>query len=249
MGVIITLLCVVFIFLVWDIRLRISYCLYGRRRYERFNRVQIQGARFVLAAAKSYAGFRLIVEDALGTRLPERFMILSNHQSLADIPILAYVFSQRSVGFVAKRELRRGFPAVSVTLRRGRHALISRRGDFTAARRQLVKLARYSRERVCPVVFPEGTRSRTGNVGTFHSAAVRTILDEQQMPIVSVAVDGGYRIADIRGLTTNLANCVYRVKLLSLYPLTGERSRIKDILKKSHEEISKQVEQWRETES
>ena len=249
MGVIVTLLCLIFIFLVWDLRLRISYCLYGRRQYERFNRVQIQGARYILVAAKTYAGFRLIVENALSKHLPERFMILSNHQSLADIPILSYVFSERIVGFVAKRELRRGLPAVSITLRKGKHALISRKGDFTAARRELVKLARYSEEGVCPVVFPEGTRSRSGEVGAFHSAAVRTILDEQQMPIVTVAVDGGHRIADIHGLTTGLAHCVYRVKLLSLYPLTNQRSQIKDILKSSHTEISKQVKQWREIES
>jgi 1-acyl-sn-glycerol-3-phosphate acyltransferase len=249
MGILVTLLCLVFIFLIWDIRLRISYCLYGRRLYQRFNRVQIQGARYVLAAAKLYAGFRLIVEDALGGRLPPQFMILSNHQSLADIPILAYVFSRNTVGFVAKRELRRGFPAVSIALRKGKHALINRRGDFSAARRELVKLARYSREGVCPVVFPEGTRSRTGRVGAFHSAAVRTILDETEMPIVSVAVDGGYRIAGIRGLTTNLRHCIYRVKLLSLYPVTRQRSKIKDILDNSHREIAKQVKQWRKIES
>jgi 1-acyl-sn-glycerol-3-phosphate acyltransferase len=249
MGVIVTLLCLVLIFLVWDLRLRISYCLYGKRRYERFNWVQIQGARLVLVAAKTYAGFRLIVEDTLSNRLPERFMILSNHQSLADIPILAYVFSKRIVGFVAKKELRRGFPAVSVALRKGKHALIRRRGDFSTARRELVKLARYSQEGVCPVVFPEGTRSRTGIVGAFHSAAVRTILEQQQMPIVTVAVDGGYRIAGIRGLITNLAKCVYRVKLLSLYPLPRKRNQIKKILENSHSEISKQVEQWREIKS
>jgi 1-acyl-sn-glycerol-3-phosphate acyltransferase len=248
MGIIVTLLCLVLIFLVWDIRLRISYCLYGRRQYERFNRVQIQGARYVLVAAKLYAGFRLIIEDALSKHLPAQFMILSNHQSLADIPILAYVFSRKTVGFVAKRELRRGFPSVSVALRKGKHALISRRGDFAAARRELVKLARYSREGVCPLVFPEGTRSRTGRVGAFHSAAVRTILDERQMPIVSVAVDGGYRIAGIRGLTTNLPGCTYRVKLMSLYPVTSQRSKVKDILENSHREISKQVEQWRKIE-
>lgn len=249
MGVILTLLCLIFIFLVWDLRLRISYRLYGKRQYQRFNRVQIQGARYVLVAAKTYANFQLIVENALSEHLPQRFMILSNHQSLADIPILSYVFSERIVGFVAKRELRRGFPAVSITLRKGKHALISRKGDFASARRELVKLARYSEESVCPVVFPEGTRSRSGEVGTFHSAAVRTILDEQQMPIVTVAVDGGYRIADVRGLLKNLAHCVYRVKLLSLSPLSNQRSQIRDVLKNSHREISKQVKQWREIES
>jgi 1-acyl-sn-glycerol-3-phosphate acyltransferase len=249
MGVVVTLLCLLFVLLVWDIRLRISYCIYGRSRYDRFHRVQVQGARILLAAANLYAGFRLVVEDALKGRLPGQFMILSNHQSLADIPVLSYVFSGDIVGFVAKRELRRGFPSVSVALRKGKHALINRRGDFSAARRQLVKLARYSPQGVCPVVFPEGTRSRTGKVGPFHSAAVRTILDEQSMPIVSVAVDGGNRIADFRGMITNLRGCIYRVKLLSLYPTTKQRSEIKEILDASYSEISKQVKEWRRKES
>ena len=113
MGMILTLLCLGFIFLVWDIRLRISYSLYGRRDYQRFSQVQIQGARCILAAAKTYSGFRLLIEDAMRKRLPTQFMILSNHQSLADIPILAYAFPGNVVGFVAKRELRRGFPSVS----------------------------------------------------------------------------------------------------------------------------------------
>jgi 1-acyl-sn-glycerol-3-phosphate acyltransferase len=247
MGLIVTLLCLIFIFLVWDIRLRISFCLYGRSQYERFHRVQVLGARYVLTAARLYAGFRLIVENTLGRPLPPQFMILSNHQSLADIPILAYVFSGNTVGFVAKRELRRGFPSVSIALRKGKHALISRHGEFNAARRQLVKLARHSREGVCPVVFPEGTRSRSGRVRPFHSAAVRTILEEAAMPVVSVAVEGGYRIADVRGLIQNLRGCIYRVKLLSLYPQAMRRGEVKDILERTHEEISRQVEQWRKT--
>jgi 1-acyl-sn-glycerol-3-phosphate acyltransferase len=249
MRIVLALLCLILIFLVWDIRLRISYWLYGSRKYRRFHQIQILGAHYVLAAAKIYAGFRLIVEDALRRHLPSRFMILSNHQSLADILILAYVFSGNTVGFVAKRELRRGFPAVSVALRKGKHALINRRGDFTAARRQLVKLARYSREKVCPVVFPEGTRSRSGKVGPFHSAAVRTILDEAQMPVVSVAVDGGYRIAGFQGLVKNLGNCIYRVKLLSLYPETKDRKQVKEIIEATRREISKQVKKWRTNKS
>ncbi|MEE9306552.1 MAG: lysophospholipid acyltransferase family protein [Spirochaetia bacterium] len=249
MGTILTLLCLGFIFLALDIRLRISYSLHGRKDYKRFYQVQIQGARHLLAPVKIYTGFRLLIEDALRKRLPAQFMILSNHQSLADIPILAYVFSGNIVGFVAKRELRRGFPSVSIALRKGKHALIDRRGDFAGARKELIKLARDAREGVCPVVFPEGTRSRTGKVEIFHSAAVRTIVGETQMPIVSVAVDGGHRIARFKGLIANLRNCIYRVKLLSLYPATADRGKIKGIIERSHREISEQVEKWRKNET
>ena len=86
-------------------------------------------------------------------------------------------------------------------------------------------------------------------MGPFHSAAVRTILDEAGMPVLSVAVDGGYRIAGLRGLLTNLRDCIYRVKLLSLYPETRDRRKIKEIIDASRREISKQVEQWRTKES
>ena len=65
MGMILTLLCVCLIFIVWDMRLRISYCLYGRKRYERFSKVQKEGARYVLAVATAYTGFRLVVENSL----------------------------------------------------------------------------------------------------------------------------------------------------------------------------------------
>jgi len=245
MGTILALLCLGLILLTLDIRLRISYPLYGRKDYQRFSQAQAQGARRILSAVKTYAGFRLLIEDALRKHLPAQFMILSNHQSLVDIPILAYVFSGNSVGFVAKRELRRGLPSVSIALRKGKHALIDRRGDFARARKELIKLARDAREGVCPLVFPEGTRSRTGRVGAFHSAAVRTILRETQMPVVSVAVDGGHQIARFKGLIANLNNCIYRVKLLSLYPATAERRKIKEIIDRSHREISEQVEKWR----
>ena len=239
------LICIGFVTVMWDIRLRISYSCYGREDFRRFNRVQQKGLRTLIAIVKIYADFRVIVEKAIAGKLPRQFMVLSNHQSLADIPVLAYVFSPRIVGFVAKSELARGLPSFSFALRKGKHALISRRGEFSSAHKELIKLAKYSREDVCPTVFPEGTRSRTGRVGSFHSAAVRTILNKVSMPVLSVALDGGLRIARIRGLLTNLRNCRYRVKFLSLYPPTNDRAEIRDIVRKSHEEISRQVKLWR----
>jgi len=245
MGILIVLLCLLYILLFFDLRLRVSYLLYGKRSYKRFNSVQVAGARNILNAVQTYTGFSLVYECAIGELPSSGFMILSNHQSLADIPVLSCVFAGSTVGFVAKRELRRGFPAVSVALRKGKHALIDRKGDFHAARRELKKMAHYAREGICPVVFPEGTRSRSGRVGPFHSAAVRTILEETPMPIVSVAVDGGYRIAGFRDLLKNLKGCIYRIKLLSVYPATSDRKTVKEIIGKTHSEISKQVEQWR----
>ena len=48
---------------------------------------------------------------------PGRFIIVSNHQSTADIAILIWALSDLELRYVAKEELGHGLPAVSMALR------------------------------------------------------------------------------------------------------------------------------------
>jgi len=246
MGLLIALLGILFIAVASEVQLRLSYYLDPTGRFGNLSRLQFEGLRNMLAVAKAYVGFRIIRDSRLRQELPERFLIISNHQSLADIAVLAYSFPEHNVRFVAKKELKYGIPAVSFTLRKAEHALVSRKGDFREARRELLKLARLAcRKRICPTVFPEGTRSKNGRVRRFHSAAVRTILGRCPMPSLSVAVDGGYRISRLMDLIRNIRGCKYRVRLLSLYPPVSERGDIQEMLERAHDEIKQQVEEWR----
>jgi len=242
----IAFVCLAALLVYLDVRMKLSYYLQGGRLHpERFDRVQARGFVSLMSVLTTYAGLRVRVQRTLA--LPAQFMILSNHQSLLDIPILAWVFRDYNVGFVAKAELKWGLPGLSFTLRKGRHALIPRHGDFRAAHRQLLRLARALRNDVCPIVFPEGTRSRSGEVGSFHSAAVRTILAEKKIPVLSVALDGGGRVSRLRDILRNLPGCMYRVRFLELYPPPADRVATQQILVHSHEQIKRQVQTWRRT--
>ena len=245
MGVLLAFLCMGLILVISEVLLRLSYALGVRGRGRLFKRLEYDSLRQLIAVVKTYAGFRLIVDSRLTEHLPRTFLLIANHQSLADIPVLAYSLPGHSLRFVAKKELGRGIPGLSFALRKGNHALIDRHGDFKSAQAQLIRLAQRSRDGVCPTVFPEGTRSRSGRVGRFHSAAVRTILSNAELPVVSVAVGGGLRISHFRGLLRNLGDCVYRVRFLSLYPPARERTTVHRILQQSYDEIANQVEQWR----
>ncbi len=177
--------------------------------------------------------------------LPRVFMIVSNHQSLADIPAITLGLPHHGVRFVAKRELRRGIPYVSRSLRFGRSALVSRTRDFAEGQNELRKLAAVSREGICPMIFPEGTRSKTGRLQEFYSGAVRVILERHPMPVLSVAVDGGHSIATIPRLLLHLRGATYRVKPLTLHPAPHGKKEIMELLAKTRSEISDQVSSWR----
>ena len=54
-----------------------------------------------------------------------------------------------------------------------------------------------------PVIFPEGSRSKDGNLKTFHAAGFRRFLNAAPMPVAVCAVDGGWKISS---LTTEFVN-------------------------------------------
>jgi len=200
-------------------------------------------ARKLFHLAGLLAGLRTDFRRFTGA-LPRVFMVVSNHQSLADIPAIATVFPRHGVRFVAKRELGRGIPYVSQSLRLGESALVSRTKDFGQGQQALRRLAALSEEGICPVIFPEGTRSRSGRVQDFYAGAVRVVLERHPIPVLSVAVDGGRRIATITRVLLHLRGTTFRVKPLTLHPAPRGKKEIIGLLEKVKEEITGQVERW-----
>jgi len=177
--------------------------------------------------------------------LPPAFLIVSNHQSLADIAVVPHVFPWHHVRFVAKSELKHGVPYVSLALRLGKHAVISRTSDYRGGHRTLVKFAALTSQGVCPTVFPEGRRSRTGDVQAFQTGAFRIILERAPLPVLSFAVDGGYRISSLSRVVTGMRGTVYRARALTLYPAPRGKKEIIDVLARAEREITEQVGRWR----
>jgi 1-acyl-sn-glycerol-3-phosphate acyltransferase len=184
--------------------------------------------RHIFSLMGAYCGVRLEIENRSGEELPDRFLLIANHQSLIDIPVLMALMPERKLRFVAKKELGDGIPWVSMMLRTQGHALVRRGGEAGKSMRSIVRFAKRCRaEGTCPVVFPEGTRSRDGEVGPFLTAGVRKILSETALPMVVAVLDGGWRIAKLKDVLRNLGGASYKVRILSVLP---EMTAKKDVL-------------------
>jgi 1-acyl-sn-glycerol-3-phosphate acyltransferase len=235
----VVIVAIVLLFVSYQFLLSLSRFLRPGRAFDTTERYYKRAVRQIFNLMNAYCRVRLEYENRSGRELPKRFLLVSNHQSLMDIPAFIALFPQRKVRFVAKRELGSGIPFVSLILRSQGHALIKRSGDAPQAMRSILRFARRcDREGTCPVIFPEGTRSRDGSVGVFHTAGVRKILTETPLPLVVAVIDGGWRIARLKSLLRNLQGVRFRVRVLSVTQTLSEKKDVLDALASAREEIS-----------
>lgn len=115
-------------------------------------------------------------------------VLAGNHESLADIVYL-YRFPLHVKWLVKKEFLR--IPLFGIAIRLADYPVVDR-GDRHSATRLLEKVGVHLAAGVPVFSFPEGTRSRDGALGPFHSGTVR-IAVANQAPLVPVGLVGsGY---------------------------------------------------------
>ncbi|HSF84645.1 MAG TPA: lysophospholipid acyltransferase family protein [Acidimicrobiia bacterium] len=123
------------------------------------------------------------------------YAIVSNHQSMFDIVLIGGLLFSNYPKYVAKRELGRWIPSISLNLRWGGNALIDR-GDRAQAVQAITEMAATAQQRdVSVVIFPEGTRSRDGSVREFRRSGMEAMLEAaDRLPVIPTTVDGAWQL-------------------------------------------------------
>lgn len=146
-------------------------------------------------ASTRLAGATITIEGLERVDRSKNYIIVSNHQSMLDISFLSEHLKELHPRYVSKRELASGVPGVSYNLRRGGSALIDRK-DPAQARAAIADLTRRIRdENLTAVIFPEGTRSKTGAMKPFRAGGLRELVKGAPgTPILPVTSYGGSRL-------------------------------------------------------
>lgn len=166
---------------------------FGRKEHALSLRIIILGLIF---AVKLF-GTKIKITFPENFKLEEDkpYIIVSNHQSTMDIALLYYVFKKRVPHFIAKKELGRFIPTVSFNLKHGHNALI----DRDSPRQSIKAIAEFGKlineHKYLGAIFPEGTRSRRGELKEFQAAGVSTLLKYAlQADIIPVAINNSWRL-------------------------------------------------------
>lgn len=102
-------------------------------------------------------------------------IFVANHQSLYDIITIIWYLRDFHCKFVSKKELGSGIPSVSYNLRHGGSVLIDRKDPKQAI--PIIKtLGEYiQKHNRSAVIFPEGTRSKTGKPKKFSESGLKIL--------------------------------------------------------------------------
>ena len=245
MSSIITVCCLLLVVSIAAILNVFSYPISKKLCYKISTGIVKYCAPLIFAILSVYKNFKFKGDSHLKNELPQQFLIMSNHQSLLDIPVYMNFLRDRDLRFVAKAELGRHVPMVSEMLRVHEHALVPRTGSPSVAMKTLDAFAsRVVARGQIPVIFPEGTRSRDGQLRTFYAAGFRRLLDKAPMPVAVCALDGGYQISTLDGIIRNLKNGSYRVKILKIYPAPTNKQEQMQILDEGKALIQSQLDEW-----
>ncbi len=183
--------------------------------------------------------------DVRGTVPVRRCIVVSNHQSTADIALLPWALRALNVKFVAKKELGRGIPTVSMALTHWGSALITRgatRDDIACIKSMARRLAYWDGS---VVVFPEGTRSRDGSPLPYKSAAVRIIAKETGLPLLPVAIDGTHVAPDLFQFARRMPGARGTVTIGEPIPPEAWRDRFDDVMEEIWAWMSETIEKGR----
>ncbi|MCG9791998.1 lysophospholipid acyltransferase family protein [Flavobacterium algicola] len=139
------------------------------------HKISVDYLNFFLLKCTNLVGTTYKVENKaiIPTGVP--LIFVANHQSMYDIIAMIWFLRRFHCKFVSKKELGSGIPSVSFNLRHGGSVLIDRKDPKQAI--PLIKgLSQYiEKHNRTAVIFPEGTRSKTGEPKEFAQSGFKIL--------------------------------------------------------------------------
>ena len=160
----------------------------------RLHELSIVGLNRSILFALKLAGVTFDTEYRYRPPADKPLIIISNHQSLFDIPLLHHTFVEHYPRYVAKKELTtKWIPSVTYNLRHGGNCIIDR-SDPRQALPEIKRIGEWvnSNHRGI-VIFPEGTRGRDGRLKQFKAGGLSALLrGAPDAEIVPVTIDNSW---------------------------------------------------------
>ncbi len=166
-------------------------------------------------------------------RAGEGFCFVSNHTSMLDV---IFMLGQMKVklGFIAKKQLL-FVPFINVLIATT-HSIFMDRKSLKKSVASIRKAEKYIKQGYSMVIYPEGTRSKTGEIGTFKHGSFR-MATESGAFIVPVTVKGLRDSLEDRKHFFQRRTCYVHIGDPVKAPKASDREAVSQMIKQIETEI------------
>jgi len=193
----------------------------ARKKSVDFMNICLVKGLYILGCKVKFSGF-----DHLPENRP--VIIISNHQSMYDISPVVVGFKKYYPKFISKKELSKNLPSISINLKYGKSAIIDRENGSQAVR-EIIKLGQLiEKYNYAACIFPEGTRSKTGELKKFMPAGINTLLRAAPSAIIiPFVIDGHSKLLANGYFPLNIGQ---RITYTALQPIEPAGKSIDEIV-------------------
>ncbi|MCG6926887.1 MAG: 1-acyl-sn-glycerol-3-phosphate acyltransferase [Acidobacteria bacterium] len=186
-------------------------------------------------------GARFRREGALPTG--SRVTIVANHQGLLDIMQITIMAQPFAPAFVTRTRYQRFVPHVSACIRLLHCPMVNPKRDRVGAVKAIRRAAQELPHGL--IIFPEGHRSRDGEVRPFRNVGVEAILRARRVPVYIVVNDGLWK-------ARRFVDTLFRLHLVDAwsgaygpFEVPEDKAEIPAFVESLREEIIRRLEEHR----
>ena len=152
-------------------------------------------------------------------------LILMNHQSLFDIPMVVQSVSPGHPRIVTRMRYTRWIPQISHMTRLYRYLTVEPKGEASEMRRAIKELREAARTSEVPLaLFPEGTRTKDGEIGKFRTSGMGVILRARPWRVYVLVTDGFWQVAKFKDFVGGVSKLRGRVELAGVLDWTDPKA-------------------------
>lgn len=146
-----------------------------------------RSAMWIAATGIRWAGIRVSVEGLDNIPPNQACIFMANHVSNLDPPVFLPLIPGRTAVFIKKSLLK--IPVIGMAMHMGGFVAVERNGTRDAARESIRRASKVLASGVHITSFPEGTRSRTGQLLPFKKGPFY-LAQQMAAPIIPVSIYG-----------------------------------------------------------
>jgi 1-acyl-sn-glycerol-3-phosphate acyltransferase len=166
-------------------------------------------------------------------------IFVANHQSMYDIIGIIWFLRRFHAKFVSKKELGKGIPSVSYNLRKGGSILIDRK-DPKMAIPMIKGLSEYiEKHNRSAVIFPEGTRSKTGKPKEFAQSGLKILCKYAPSAyVVPISINNSWKMVKFGAFPMGLGN---KLEFIIHEPIAVKDFTFDEIMEKTEKTIIESI--------